>query len=412
MFSPRIRKDQAAPSATFTDKPERRSSIRTAQKDTDDVFHDALDNPESTALFSWDFGQVAVFRSDRTASSVAGDGNLVRQQSAAGNHAKTKSEVKRHRYTFSAVVPRALPVYNDAARPDEPKPATASAAQSIAAAVPVRSDGIPEPRPGEAVHFPGVLRPSTPVSSQSDMGISSTFKYTSAITQTNDAPDPGVFGSTRPTYSLTHVAAMPRAQYFAVIGDINDDVRFSVTSQGRTNIASDSDPNITQSNYPDVAKDLTPLRATVTRSGRTIFKNEPPRDLFWAEDLTIKHESFHADEDVRFGQEGVTAAQDWLNTQRISKVHDIEGLLQPIIDKVRDTVEAAMAFPGREERAYADGASAYRDRAQAIKRKGDAKGYVLQSPAPQPPTPQPPVPKAPAAQAPAPSPTPPRRPEK
>src|SRR5262249_30507785 len=141
MFSPRIRKDRTAPLATFTDKAERRTSIRTAQGDNDDVFRDALDNPKPTAFPSWDFGQVTVFPSDRTAGSAAGEGNTVRQQPAAGNHTRTESGVKRHRYTFSAVVPGALPAYNDAGRHDEPKPATASAARPIAAATPVRSNG-------------------------------------------------------------------------------------------------------------------------------------------------------------------------------------------------------------------------------------------------------------------------------
>src|SRR5262249_4167367 len=111
---------------------------------------------------------------------------------------------------------------------------------------------------------------------------------------------------------------------------------------------------------------------------------------------------FHADESVKFGQQGVTAAQNWLGTQRVDKIGDIAGLLQPVMDKVRDTVAVAMAYPAREERAYANGAQLYRDRAHAIKRKGAAKGYVSQPMAPQQPAPQPP----------SPSPTPPRHPEK
>ena len=411
MFSPRIRKYQTAPSATSTHKPAR-SSIPAAHDSTASVFRNALDTPESTARPSWDFGKITVFP-----SSSAGDGNLARQQSAAGNHAGTVSVVKRQRYTFSAVVPRALPVYNDAGSNHEPKPARTAPRPGAAAL----SDAISEPRPGEAVLFPDVVSPSTAVPSQSDWGLSSSFKYTSAITKTNDAPDPGAFGSTRPHYALAHVAAVPHAQNFDVTGDINADITFCVTSLGKTNIASDSDPNITQTNYPDVVKDLTPLAATVTRGGRKIFKNEPPRDLFWAEDITIKHERFHAGEDVTFGQQGVTAAQNWMNTKRVAKIDDIALLLQPTIDKVRDTVDVAMAYPAREERAYNDGAPTYRDRAQAIKRKGDAKGYVPKPPATPPPAPQPPAqqppaqqpaPKAPAPQQPSPSPALPRHPEK
>jgi hypothetical protein len=52
---------------------------------------------------------------------------------------------------------------------------------------------------------------------------------------------------------------------------------------------------------------------------------------------------------------------------------------------VSATVRTRMAYPAREERAYNAGAAAYTARAQAIKQKGDAKGYV-----------PPPAPKAPA----------------
>jgi hypothetical protein len=50
-------------------------------------------------------------------------------------------------------------------------------------------------------------------------------------------------------------------------------------------------------------------------------------------------------------------------------------------------VDAAMALPGREIRAYADGAPDYLARAQAVKSKGDAKGYVPQPAAPPAPSP-------------------------
>ena len=63
------------------------------------------------------------------------------------------------------------------------------------------------------------------------------------------------------------------------------------------------------------------------------------------------------------------------------------------------TVTAGRAVPADEQRAYDDGAPLYLARAQAIKRKGDAKGYAPRpAPAPQPPAPTP--------QSPGPAPTP------
>jgi hypothetical protein len=65
----------------------------------------------------------------------------------------------------------------------------------------------------------------------------------------------------------------------------------------------------------------------------------------------------------------------------------------------------AMAPPGLEERAYADGVPDYLARAQAIKWKEDAKGYVPKPPAPQAPS------SPPAATPKAPSPPPARAPK-
>lgn len=335
---------------------------------------------------------------------------------------RTTSEVRRLQFPFVATVPRVRPAavssdnplfsarsamgrvtapgYGDSAQHDGDTPTKSSAAPSSSLTAHVAE--VPERRRDGTTLFPVVIAPSEPVPSQADAGISSTLSYTSAITQTHDAPDPGDFGTTHPNYTISHIYVETHPDNFLVTADTKADITFSVTSAGKTNIASDSDPHITQANYPDVVKDLTPSPRDVALPHGKLLKNEPPRNQFWAEDLTIQHEKFHADEDVHFGQEGVTLAQNWLNTQRMSHDTDILPLAQLAINRVRDKVTAEMAYPGREYRAYNDGAPAYSDRAAAIKTKGDAKGYVPKPPAPQPPAPKQPAPKQPPPQQPAP----------
>ena len=141
----------------------------------------------------------------------------------------------------------------------------------------------------------------------------------------------------------------------------------------RADIASDSDPDITQANYPDVVKDLTPSPNAVNTRTVKLMKNQPPRTRFWAKDLTIDHETFHADEDVKFGQEGTALAQQWLNTRTANTYEQVWAHLPNAIQMVATHVDIAMSYPGRETRAYNDGAPAYTARAQAIKTKGERR---------------------------------------
>jgi hypothetical protein len=184
-----------------------------------------------------------------------------------------------------------------------------------------------------------------------------------------------------------------------VTGDIRGAITYQVSNFGRTDIASDSDPSINQTNYPKVVADLTPPPAPVVHAGRRFMKNQPFRDHFYARDLTVRHELCHCREDVRFGGQGVQAAQSWLNTQTANSERELLALLPGIMPRIGNAVTAGRAVPADEQRAYDDGAPLYLARAQAIKRKGDANGYAPRpAPAPQPP--------APAPQSPGPAPTP------
>jgi hypothetical protein len=135
--------------------------------------------------------------------------------------------------------------------------------------------------------------------------------------------------------------------------------------RGQTNIESDTDPNIKAGNYPKVASDLTPGPRDV-----------PPRGQFWSRDLTLIHEGFHAKDGKKFCGDAVAAEQAALSKQTASTVAEVNALLKPIPDRVIAARAKGMAPPGNEDRAYADGAAAYRSRADKIRARGKAGKYT------------------------------------
>ena len=293
---------------------------------------------------------------------------------------------------------------SDAASADrQMSPATSGPRVSASA---VSKPGQSKPRREDAEHIPipdGTL-PS--ISGEQTDSITSLLKYTSSIT--DDGPPPTDFGLTvynflPENFSYTRRAGAPGTPAspgsagtpatpasFEVTGEIRGVIRYSVSNYGRTDVASDSDPAINQTNYPTIVADLTPPPAPVVHAGRKFMKNQPFRDRFYARDLTVLHELFHSREDARFGRQGVQAAQTWLNTQKANSERELFALLPGIVTQIGNTVTAGRAVPADEQRAYDDGAPLYLARAQAIKRKGDAKGYVPKpAPAPQSPAPTP-----------------------
>jgi hypothetical protein len=218
---------------------------------------------------------------------------------------------------------------------------------------------------GETVQLPDIAMPALGAIEQTDR-IASTLAYNSSITQSGANPSP--FGTTLPyTHALSGISVTLKSGTYKVTATLDNPITFQVFGGTRKDISSDADADITKTNYPDVVSDLTPDVSDL--NGR------PPRISFWAKDLCIKHETFHATEDVKYGASGVALAQTWLNTQKAASVAAVKALLGQVPAKVAATVSAAMAFPGREERAYGNGAPSYTARADAIKKKGDSAGY-------------------------------------
>jgi hypothetical protein len=252
--------------------------------------------------------------------------------------------------------------YNDAmAGAGEPQPLDLTALAVEA----VTNESIPEPAVGETVRVPDIAIAAMAAVGQAD-AIASTLTYNGNVTQSGSPPAP--FGETNPyTHALSGIAITRAPRRFVVVATVDNPITFQVSGGTDTDISSDADPDINQTNYPTVAADLTPDMSDL--NGR------PPRTQFWAKDLTIRHERFHASEDLTYGRSGVAQAQTWLSNQVASNVAGVNALLRQVPTRVANTVSTAMVSPAREERAYGDGAPAYLARANAIKKKGDAGGY-------------------------------------
>lgn len=195
--------------------------------------------------------------------------------------------------------------------------------------------------------------------------IESELSYNPSITQSGSTNE---FGETKPytcTTSKTNITETKES--YKITATVDHPITFQVNSRGKIDISSDTDPDITQENYATVVSDLTP--------DMNRLNGYPPRTEFWAEDLTIIHELFHAKEAQQFGQTGVIAAQKWLNKQPPINSDWADALVTYVPQKVHEIISAGMASPASEERAYGAGAASYLARATAIRRKGDAGAY-------------------------------------
>jgi hypothetical protein len=233
-------------------------------------------------------------------------------------------------------------------------------------ALPALTAPMREPAVGQTVTLPDIVALPTTSQPQQD-AIAAVLGYAPSITQTGLLRSG--FGVTRPyTHALSGISVTKTAVAYQVRATVDNPITFQVSGGTHVDVTSDGDPDITQANYANVVSDLTP--DTSDLDGR------PPRNNFWASDLTVRHERFHADEDARYGREGVVAAQAWLNHQAAGSVAGVNALLAEVPGRVAADVGTAMAYPGSEERAYRDGAPLYLARANAIKAKGDAGAYA------------------------------------
>jgi len=213
---------------------------------------------------------------------------------------------------------------------------------------------------GERVALPDMRVPPELVPPDTDP-VNSTITYSGSVAQSGTVSP---FGATSwATFNVTGATVTPNSGTFVATFTLENPITYNVAAGGRTHITSENDAALTNANYATAASDLTPNMSDL--GGR------PPRTSFWAQDLTLRHEGFHANERRGFASAGASQAQTWLNTQTASSVGDVQTLIAQVPGRV---ITASQASAGtvavKEARAYGDGAPLYKARADAITAKG------------------------------------------
>ncbi|WP_449433111.1 hypothetical protein [Pseudomonas putida] len=199
--------------------------------------------------------------------------------------------------------------------------------------------------------------------------VGATLVYNPSIANDDIPPKDSEFGATRTTPQTSDIVVTrdAAAGVFNVTGTVVNTVKWSVHNCGRTDIPNENAPAITSANYSKVASDLTPNMAK--SNGR------PPREQFWAQDLTERHERFHANERANtYGRPAFEFAKNWLTAQTATDEAGVDRLVNQIPNKMHESYHASFV-PGKERRAYGDGAPLYKARADAINATGIRGGY-------------------------------------
>jgi len=217
------------------------------------------------------------------------------------------------------------------------------------------------------------------IDSSMDNSVSTSLNYVPTVKRGGVPLSGTQFGKTRSSASVTNVVVSPsigtlfNSGVYTVTGDLELKIKWQVISgtgpRGQVNIQNQNDPDLKACNYQLAAKDLTPNMAR--QNGR------PPRNNFWAEDLTIQHELFHAvnQRQIEYGPKRVTAIQDDLDKQKPTSAAEIISTLLPAAEREGQRVFNSLNRATREHEAYGDGAPLYLARSTAIKAKGDTGGY-------------------------------------
>jgi hypothetical protein len=221
---------------------------------------------------------------------------------------------------------------------------------------------------GPPLRVPDIEIPALDEVGKNDSLISN-FGHNPSISKGGDTPKG--FGVTRSFSStVTNVIIIPLPGMFIITGIFEHPITYQIRSgtgpDGQVDVNSATSGEITDTNYPTVAKDLTPDMSDL--NGR------PPRTQFWAEDLTTRHELVHANDDKNNGPLAARTASTWLDSQSAADETQVKTLLAGLPARFADALLAALSTEDGEKHAYGDGANSYLLRATAIKLLG-AAGY-------------------------------------
>lgn len=249
-------------------------------------------------------------------------------------------------------------------------PAATAAAAAPAATAESEGEGAEAAPAAEATFtIPDIEIPALAAIAKTD-SVSGAFTYTGSITR--GGAQPSGFGVTRSFGSkLTGVKAAVKPGAFEITGTFEHPITYQVRSgtgpDGQKDIPSEGDAKITKANYATVAADLMPNMSDL--NGR------PPRTQFWAEDLTLRHELVHANDDKANGPAAMGTAITWLNGQTAANIEEVKALLRAVPGRFSSALLAALSTEDGEKHAYGDGAPSYKARAEAVKAKGDKGEY-------------------------------------
>jgi hypothetical protein len=221
------------------------------------------------------------------------------------------------------------------------------------------------------IRVPDIEVPALAAVGRTD-AVNGAFTYSGSINRGGPQPAPDEFGATYSfDSSLTDVVVTPTPGTFNVTATFKHPIKYQVRSgkgpDGQVNIASETDSDITKTNYPTVVSDLTPDMSDLN--------GHPPRTAFWAKDLSWAHELVHARDDNANGPGAMATVVAWLNSQVAATVPQVRTLLGALPGRFATALLAALSTEDGERHAYGDGAPLYKARADAIKLKGDRGDY-------------------------------------
>jgi len=302
-------------------------------------------------------GHAEVMRLQRLAGNEAVAKTAEKQKAAASDQSsKGRSDSA---FTFEISIPRRQTWERPQRRPEPLPPAFG---------------GVPHHRGGERLAADSAEGGDEPVEEVSGKGhayveegdgVAPALTYSGTVGHRASAPAANLFGVTSTDVKINGVQVVPgAASTYRVSGAVDVTAKWSVHSRGRVDVPYFAAPVVTATTYPKVASDLTPNMSS--DGGR------PPRKQYWAKDLTERHEKFHADERTgKYGKAAFEYAKAWLASQTASTAKDAKALADKVPDKMFESYNASFV-PGKENRAYGEGAIAYSVRAGMAKDYGES----------------------------------------
>lgn len=240
-------------------------------------------------------------------------------------------------------------------------------------------------------------RTSRSVDVESRIGTSSTMRHAGDVVDDVDAMRGGSISATGqitgPVATTDAFGAMATNISFSgvtwkyvkgkVVVDLTIDGVYEWEVYGDTNIdiSKPDDPHITADNYAEIADDLTPqMEGKCWR---------PPRDNYWSEALTERHEKYHAkDADGWVKKKGPGVVKSYLKKNPIEIADDerddkaavqakVDDVLDEALDAViegrryyfRKDISDYLKYPG-EIRAFGDGKAPYAKLAKGVRAHG------------------------------------------